>query len=74
MAGLVRHRLEIPRVSNPQADVGSETMVSTHSVSALLHPKKVCRNIFAAAVAAAAAAAAAPVAVELVEARFDEAG
>ena len=74
MTGLVRHRLEIPRVSNPRVDVGwvSETMVSTHSVSALLHPKKVCRNIFAAAVAAAAAAAA--VAVELVEARFDEEG
>ena len=72
MAGLVRHRLEIPRVSNPQADVGSETMVSTHSVSALLHPA--CRNIFAAAVAAAVAAAAAAVAVGLVEARFDEAG
>ena len=72
MTGLVRHRLEIPRVSNPRVDVGwvSETMVSTHSVSALLHP--VCRNIFAAAVAAAAAAAA--VAVELVEARFVEAG
>ena len=72
MAGLVHHRLEIPRVSNPQVDVGSETMDSTHS--ALLHPKKVCRNIFAAAVAAAAAAAAAAVAVELVEARFVEAG
>ena len=87
MARLHRHRLDIPRVSIPEAGVVARVhrrlrtdlrwvsdIAEAAPLRAFHHPRKVCRNNFAAAVAAAAAAAAAAAEagelVEAVEAEF----